>query len=170
MQRFFVTSTVTLLTTILCGAGLPVISHLTVPAFAQSAAPVAKQPIQLKLSQAKKTYDSETKKVKLLPIRVAKPGDVIVYTITASNIVDRPIKKLVINQKIRPGTVYVLNSATPLKGTELSFSIDGGKTYTPQPTINKKPAPAESYTNVRWAFGSVAPKSNSSVSYEIRVR
>jgi uncharacterized repeat protein (TIGR01451 family) len=169
MKRLFSTTLAltALATTILVGASLPVISQLTQPAVAQTA--TAPKPLVLKLSQAKKVADK--KGFKLVPITKALPGDVIVYKIAANNISTRPISKLVINQKIRPGTTYVLSSATPIKGTELTFSTDGGKTYTTNPLVAKKPAPASNYTNVRWAFvGSVAPKSQSDLSYEVKVR
>ena len=169
MKRIFSTTLAltALATTILVGASLPVISQLTQPAVAQTA--TAPKPLVLKLAQAKKVADK--KGFKLVPITKALPGDVIVYSIAANNISTKPINKLVINQKIRPGTSYVISSATPVKGTDLTFSIDGGKTYTAAPIIAKKPAPADSYTNVRWAFvGSIAPKSQSALSYEVRVR
>jgi uncharacterized repeat protein (TIGR01451 family) len=154
-------------TTILVAGSLPVISQLTQPAVAQTA--TAQKPIVLKLSQAKKVADKQG--FKLVPITKATPGDTIVYRIAASNISSKPINKLVINQKIRPGTIYVLNSASAVKGTDLTFSIDGGKTYTPTPLLAKKPAPANNYTNVRWAFvGSISPKSQSDLSYEVKVR
>ena len=156
----------TLTTTILFSGSLPVISQFTQPAVAQVAAP---KPIVLKLAQSKKVTDK--KGFKLVPVTRAMPGDVIVYTIAANNISDKPINKLVVNQKIRPGTSYVIGSATPIAGAELNFSTDGGKTYTAKPTIEKKPAPANRYTNVRWAFtSSIAPKSQSTISYEVQIR
>ena len=169
MKRLFSTTiALTALTTaILIAESLPVISQFTQPAVAQTA--TAQKPIVLKLSQSKKVADK--KGFKLVPITKAIPGDVIVYSIAANNISTKPINKLVINQKIRPGTSYVLSSATPVKGTNLTFSIDGGKTYTASPLIDKKPALATSYTNVRWVFtGSIAPKSQTALSYEVRVR
>lgn len=157
----------TLSTTILFSGSLPVISQFIQPAVAQTA--VAQKPIVLKLAQAKKVTDK--KGFKLVPVTKAMPGDVIVYTIAANNVSDKPVNKLVVNQKIRPGTSYVLSSATPVKGANLTFSTDGGKTYTAQPIIEKKPAPANKYTNVRWAFtSSVAPKTQSSLSYEVQIR
>lgn len=169
MKRLFSTTLAltALATTILASTSFPVISNLTPPAIAQTA--TAPKPIVLKLSQSKKV--AENKGFKLVPITKASPGDVIVYSIAANNISTQPINKLVVNQKIRPGTSYVLSSATPVKGTDLTFSIDGGKTYTAAPIVAKKPAPATSYTNVRWAFvGSVAPKSQTALSYEVKVR
>jgi uncharacterized repeat protein (TIGR01451 family) len=169
MQRLLSVAIATTLlsTTILVGNNVPVLSQLMQPATAQTA--TAKQPIVLKLSQAKKVADK--KGAKLVPVNKVAPGDTIVYTIAANNISDRPIGKLVINQKIRPGTTYILNSATPIQGASLTFSTDGGKSYTARPLFDKKPAAASNYTNVRWAFTkSVSPKSQSTVSYEVKVR
>lgn len=169
MQRIFSIAIATTLisTTIGLGGNFPIIGRSIQPATAQTA--TAKQPIVLKLSQAKKVADK--KGFKLVPVSKVAPGDTIVYTIAANNISDRPIGKLVINQKIRSGTTYVLNSATPVPGATLTFSTDGGKTYIDRPMFDKKPAPATNYTNVRWAFtDKVSPKSQSTVSYEVKVR
>jgi uncharacterized repeat protein (TIGR01451 family) len=159
--------TIALSTAILLAGHLPVVGSLAQPSFAQS--PASKQAVQLRLSQARKVATDNG--FKLVPITAAKPGDIIVYGVTASNISDRPVNKLRIDQKIRPGTVYVLRSATPIPNASLMFSIDGGKSFSPQPILNKKPAPASAYTNIRWSFiGSFAPKSKSNVSYEVEVR
>jgi uncharacterized repeat protein (TIGR01451 family) len=169
MTRLFLTTigTAALSTAILLSGHLPVIGQLAQPSFAQS--PAAKQAIQLRLSQAKKVATADG--FKLLPIQAGKPGDIIVYSVTANNVSDRPVNKLRIEQKIRPGTVYIAQSATPISNASLMFSIDGGKSYSPQPVINKKPAPASAYTNIRWSYiGSFAPKSKSNVSYEVEIR
>ncbi len=153
-------------TTVLVSGNLPVIGQFTQPVGAQVA---AKKSIQLKLSQFKKVADK--KGFKLVSVASAKPGDVIVYRIAANNVSTKPVNKLILNQKIRPGTSYVLNSATPVKGAQLTFSTDGGRSYSAQPMFDKKPAAAGNYTNVRWAFtSSVAPRSQSNLSYEVRIR
>lgn len=169
MTRLFLTalSAAALSSTILLSSHLPVIGQLAQPSFAQSSA--TKQAIQLRLAQSKKVATKDG--FKLLPVKAAKPGDIIVYSVAASNVSDRPVNKLRIEQKIRPGTVYVAQSATPISNASLMFSIDGGKSYSPQPIINKKPAPASAYTNIRWSYiGSFAPKTKSNVSYEVEVR
>jgi uncharacterized repeat protein (TIGR01451 family) len=169
MTRLFLTSlsTIALSAAILGSGHLPVIGQLVQPSFAQ--VPAAKQAIQLRLAQAKKVTTNDG--YKLVSVTSAKPGDTIVYSVTANNISDRAVNKLRIDQKIRPGTVYVANSATPISNASLMFSIDGGKSFSPQPIVNKKPAPANAYTNIRWSyFGSFAPKSKSNVSYEVKIR
>jgi uncharacterized repeat protein (TIGR01451 family) len=165
LSTFSTVAVVALSTTILLNSNLPVIGQLTVPALAQSAE--QPQAIKLNLVQAKKVGS------KLVPISNStsvKPGDVIVYTVTANNVSDRTIKKLNINQKIKPGTVYEAQSATISPTADLTFSVDGGQNFSAKPILNKKPAAASAYTNVRWVFATMAPKSKSIVSYAVVVR
>ncbi len=103
-------STLALSTTVVLSNPLPLLGQFSQPAIAQ--APAAKQAIQLRLTQAKKVPDG--KGYKLVAVNAARPGDTIVYNITASNVSDRAVRRLRIDQKIRPGTVYVAKSATPL--------------------------------------------------------
>jgi hypothetical protein len=162
-------SVVALSTTILLGSNLPVIGQLAVPAVAQSAQ--QQQAIKLVLSQSKKVPTKNGFKLVPIPNSASvKPGDIIVYSITANNVSDRTIKKLNINQKVLPGTVYEGQSATPISGADLTFSIDGGDSFVAKPMINKKPAAASAYTNVRWVFATVPPKSKATVSYAVIVR
>jgi uncharacterized repeat protein (TIGR01451 family) len=156
---------VTLSTTILLSSNLPVIGQLTVPAIAQ--AQNQQQAIKLEIAQSRKVG---SKLVPMTKTTSVKPGDVIVYSIVASNVSDRTIKNLNINQKIKPGTVYTGGSATPIAGADLAFSINGGKSFTGNPIVNKKPAAASAYTNVRWLFATVAPGSKSTVSYAVTIR
>jgi uncharacterized repeat protein (TIGR01451 family) len=131
----------------------------------------AKKPILLKLSQAKKVASDNGFGFKLVPTTKADSGDIIVYSIAAKNVSNKPIDKLVLNQKIRPGTIYILNSATLIEGADLTFSIDGGISYSTQPMLNDEPASASSYTNVRWTFtDSVLPQSQHRASYEVQVK
>ncbi len=164
-STFSTIAVVTLSITTLLNSSLPVIGQLTVPAIAQSAE--QQQAIKLNLSQAKKVGS------RLVPISNStsvKPGDVIVYTVTANNVSDRTIKKLNINQNIKSGTVYEGQSATPVASADLTFSIDGGASFSAKPILNKKPAAASTYTNIRWVFATVPPKSKSTVSYAVIVR
>lgn len=100
--------------------------------------------------------------------------------VTASNISDRQIKKLVVTQPIPNGTVYVSKSATLFDGAKLAYSIDSGKTYSENPTIRVKlengeivtrPAPESMYTNVQWTFGDSFPaKTVANATYQVRIR
>ncbi|NJK34666.1 MAG: DUF11 domain-containing protein [Oscillatoriales cyanobacterium SM2_2_1] len=109
------------------------------------------------------------------------PGNVLRYTVAAQNNTNRSMRNLVVSQPIPEGMVYVLQSALAAKaaGAAVDFSIDGAKTFTPNPVIRvrengrvvEKPAPAEAYTHVRWNFGENLPaNSRVLVSYQVRVR
>lgn len=143
-------------------------------------------PIKLQLSAEKRSLlavAAGTSEWKPLPNNASlQPGENIRYVVTASNISDRPIKNLVVNQPIPKGSIYVLGSATlpDVASAKLDYSIDGGKTYSQNPTIKvkladgkvvDKPAPASMYTNVRWRFGNEFPaKTVKNASYQVRIR
>ncbi len=90
-------------------------------------------------------------------------GEVLRYLITGANNGEKPVKNLAINQKVPRGMVYVLNSATVDKNieAEITYSIDGGKNYVKNPTVEVKladgtvetrPAPDTAYTHLRLKF------------------
>lgn len=111
-----------------------------------------------------------------------QPGDVIRYTLTGENKSDRPIKDLKLNQPVPQGMAYVMSSAaiSPNAGTQITYSIDQGKSFVAQPQVSvkqadgkvvMKPAPAEAYTNIRWTIGSaVGAKSTLKATYQVKVR
>lgn len=108
-------------------------------------------------------------------------GDVVRYTVTGANQGDRAAKNLSVEQPITKGLTYVADSATVRGGkAEVLFSIDSGKTFSAKPTIavtrpdgtvEYKPAPITSYSNVRWTFTEpVAPKAQAIATYQVAVR
>ena len=92
---------------------------------------------------------------------ITRPGDVIQYTLTATNTGAGAAHGVELVDPIPDGTEYVLNSAQG-EGMEISCSIDGGHTYHPQPVLMEvrlpdgstawEEAPARQYTHVRWAL------------------
>ncbi len=99
-----------------------------------------------------------------------QPRDILKYTVIAKN-GNRPVKNLMLTQPIPKGTIYVKESATVLPGSELLFSIDGGKTYTTRPVVDKKDAPPSAYTNIRWKFTRLmAANAQVNATYEVQVK
>lgn len=108
------------------------------------------------------------------------PGDSLRYTIQSENEGDLAAKKLVITQPIPQQMVYNLDSATSTANTDITYSIDAGKTFVAQPMIEKTledgsvvevPAPAELYTHVRWKFnGELSTEKDAAASYEVEVK
>jgi uncharacterized repeat protein (TIGR01451 family) len=111
-----------------------------------------------------------------------QPGDVLRYTLTSKNQSNQPVKNLVLTQPVPKGTVFVLNSVTAAaaQDTVVLYSIDQGKTFVPQPTIQvrdangqmvTRPAPAEAYTHVRWQVRqALPPAATLQNSYQVKVR
>lgn len=109
-----------------------------------------------------------------------KPGDVLRYTLTGENTSDRPIKNLTLNQPIPKGMVYVLKSANiSNQEAKITYSIDGGRTFVENPTIEvtlpggtvaTQPAPATAYTHIRLQLPLVAAKTTVKAMYQTQIR
>ncbi len=108
----------------------------------------------------------------------ARPGDVLRYSLKGKNQGNRAATNFTLTQPIPTRTAYVAQSATG--NAQITYSIDKGKTYSPQPMIQVKradgsvesrPAPAESYTHVRWKFqNAIGTGASVSAFYQVRVR
>jgi uncharacterized repeat protein (TIGR01451 family) len=100
-----------------------------------------------------------------------KPGDIIMYTVIAKNNSRCSLKNLVLKQPIPKGTQYVKDSARAIDGAELLFSIDGGKTFSPQPKIGKQVVPATEYNYLRWRFiGKTPANTQVKTTYKLQVK
>ncbi len=189
MKRFSIASlgAIAVMASIPFATQTPVLSA-SFKSFGEAIAQVQQQPkVQLRLTADKKMMQKDqqgNQKVAWQPLQgnvVVQPGNVIRYTITGANNSDRAAKKLVFTQPIPNRTIYVLNSATAANnGAKITYSIDKGKTFVENPTIQVKlpdgkvetrPAPAQMYTHIRWNFGSdVSPKTAVNGSYQVQVR
>lgn len=88
------------------------------------------------------------------------PGDVVRFTLRFTNTTDQPVRDVVFSNPVPEGMRYVAGSAAAGAGNAtITFSIDGGASYSPQPTIEvtdengerrRVPASPETYTHVRW--------------------
>ncbi|PSB03486.1 DUF11 domain-containing protein [Merismopedia glauca] len=141
-----------------------------------------KPQLNLNLTAEKQIFEKNGKKVNWQALQsgtVVNPGDVLRYNLVGENKGSGAAKNLVLTQPIPKGTVYVLKSATA-NGAKLSFSIDGGKTFSPNPVVAVKlangkvetrPAPAAMYSMTRWDFNQpVNAKSSVKVSYKVVVK
>ena len=90
----------------------------------------------------------------------ARPKDLIEYRLTYKNEGDGPIRNVYITDPIPSGTQYVVESATDPTEGQVTFSIDGGNTYTEWPVLIKKKmsdgtekvveATPDMVTHIRW--------------------
>ncbi len=110
-----------------------------------------------------------------------QPGDVVRYTISGENISDKQVKNLTINQPIPKRMEFVLKSVIGdiRSNTQVSYSIDGGRSFVQNPTVKvtlpngkleTKPAPASAYTHVQMKVSSVQAKSVVKGSYQVKVK
>lgn len=110
----------------------------------------------------------------------ADPGDVLVYTLTYTNSGKEPAVNARVDDPIPSGTLLLPASVLGEKA-RVTFSADGGKTYTTYPATKlvngpdgkpvQLPVPAESYTHIRWtAQDPIAPGESRSASFKVIVR
>ena len=118
--------------------------------------------------------------VKLYPAGQVVPGDVMLYTITATNNGAAAADNIVITDAISEHMLYIADSAQSSalgKNTTITFSADGGKTFLPagQLTVTDsngtRPATTSDYTHIRWQLNfSLAPQKSAKVLFKARVK
>ena len=113
--------------------------------------------------------------MKRVPAVKVMPGEIVVYTITATNVGDEPATNVVITDPV-PEHMDYTGSVTG-EGTSITFSTDGGKTYDVASALTvpvgggEKPAPPEDYTHIRWKFNdALEPGSARSVEFRARLQ
>lgn len=154
----------------------------TAGAFAQrqiaSARKSAGQPeVKVKLSGSLKRNDES---LALDKVSAVHPGEILDWTITSANEGDAPARQYKTIGQIPQGTSFVAGSAVAQYGATVSYSIDGGKSFAVEPTIEQKqadgttkrtPAPASMYTQVRYEWSDpLAAGATLSASYKVRVK
>ena len=118
--------------------------------------------------------------VELKPATEAATGDILVYTLRATNTGTGPAVATQIEDPIPTGTVLVVDSVAK-DGYHIEASLDGGKSWQAFPiTITRKsptgadetvPAPADAYTALRWILnGPLQPGDGQDVSFKVRIR
>lgn len=132
---------------------LVILASLTIA----SGAPAASQnsPVKVELWGEVKRGD-ET--LEVTPKLLVKPGEEIVWKVRVNNQRQSAIANVSAIGAIPPGTRFVPGSAMGDGITSVEYSVDGGKTYSAQPTVvnsdgKRLPAPVSSYTHVRLFFG-----------------
>jgi hypothetical protein len=108
------------------------------------------------------------------------PGDVLDWKITSANEGDGAARSYKTVGRVPQGTSFVAGSASAEYGAEVSYSIDGGKSFAAQPTVEEKqadgttkrvPAPVSMYTEVRYEWADpLAAGSALTANYKVRVK
>ena len=113
-------------------------------------------------------------------VSAVHPGEILDWTITSANEGDAPARQYKTIGQIPQGTSFVAGSAVAEYGAAVSYSIDGGKNFAAQPTVEEKqadgtakrvPAPASMYTQVRYEWSDpLAAGATLAASYKVRVK
>lgn len=140
------------------------------------AASAARPEVKMTLSGG---VERDSKLMALDKSTVVKPGEVLTWTIDVVNTGNAPAHEYKAVARIPRGTEYVSDSAQAA-GANALYSIDGGKSFSPQPMIEQKqadgsvkrvPAPVAMYTDIRYEWASpLAQGGKISASYKARVK
>ena len=111
---------------------------------------------------------------------VVMPGDMLRYTVSGDNLGEAAAKNLVVTQPIPAQTTYELGSAVNNGAAQITYSIDNGNSFVEAPTVEvtlpdgtveEQPAPAETYTHIRWQFAEGIDSTNDvEAVYKVQVR
>jgi len=136
----------------------------------------ARPEVKMQLSAA---VERDSALVALDKTTVVKPGEILDWTITSENSGNAPALEYKTVGHIPQGTTFVADSAKA-EGAKAVYSIDGGKSYSAQPTIEVKqadgsvkrvPAPVSMYTEIRYEWADpLAQGGKLSASYKVRVK
>jgi uncharacterized repeat protein (TIGR01451 family) len=108
------------------------------------------------------------------------PGEILDWKIVSSNDGDAAARQYKTVAHIPAGTSLIAGSASAEYGAQVTYSIDNGKSFAAQPTIEEKqadgtlkqvPAPISLYTQVRYEWSDpLAAGSTLTASYKVRVK
>jgi hypothetical protein len=108
------------------------------------------------------------------------PGEVLDWKITSANEGDGAARQYKTVGHVPQGTSFVAGSASGEYGAQVTYSIDSGKSFAAQPTVEEKqadgtvkrvPAPVSMYTEVRYEWADpLAAGSTLTANYKVRVR
>ncbi len=126
------------------------------------------------------TVVREGKALSLDKVENVKPGEVLDWQIVSSNDGTGAAHDYKTVGHIPAGTQLLAGSAEGEAGSTVTYSVDGGKTYSSQPIIEERqadgsvksiPAPVSMYTEVRYEWSdALAAGGKLSASYKVRVK
>ena len=122
----------------------------------------------------------EDERVPLEKAGAVRPGEVLDWTITSLNEGDGAAREYRTVGQIPRGTSLVAGSVTAEYDAAVTYSIDNGKTFSAQPTVEERQAdgtvrqgaaPVSMYTQVRYEWAEpLAAGQKLAASYKVRVK
>jgi uncharacterized repeat protein (TIGR01451 family) len=148
--------------------------------FAATSAIAQQNPILVKnvaeTEEEKKNAQGVVEKVRM-PLDKAPPGTEVIYTTTFTNNGSKLANNIAITNPVPQNTTYVGASAFG-DNTDVTFSIDGGKTYAAAdklrvktPEGRERAALPTDYTHIRWTYrGDLAPAKTGTAGFRAVIR
>ena len=118
--------------------------------------------------------------VRRAPAKEIASGQTIIYTLSCRNAGSQPATGVKVNDPLPKEVVYLVGSAFG-EGAEVTFSIDGGKSYK-QPTllsykikksdgsVEERLATPEQYTHIQWQIATIPVGATVNVGFSASVR
>jgi uncharacterized repeat protein (TIGR01451 family) len=139
---------------------------------------LAKPLVSISMKAGKEVIINKEKK--MVTADAINSGDVIFYTLSYVNSGDDAATNAVLDDPIPKGTSYIDGTAFG-KDADITFSIDGGKTYKkpslltyeiklPNGKMERRVASCEKYTDIRWTIGVVPARGSGQVGFQVRVK
>ena len=126
------------------------------------------------------TVERAGQRLALDQVENVQPGEILEWQIVSSNDGTGAARDYKAVGRIPQGTAFVQGSAAAEAGSVVTYSIDGGKTFSSQPIVEEKqpdgtvkqvPAPASMYTEVRYEWSdALAAGGKITASYKVRVK
>ena len=124
--------------------------------------------------------EREAGPVALDKVEAVKPGEILQWHIVSMNEGTAGARDYKAVGHIPKGTTFIAGSAAGENGSTVTYSIDGGKTFSTLPIIEeqqadglmkKVPAPVSMYTEIRYEWSdALAAGSKLTAYYKVRVR
>lgn len=136
--------------------------------------------IEVKVEKEIISQKGNKKLTKRVSAEKAKKGDTLVYTLTYTNKTKETVTDVAVTDPIPQGSQYIIGTASGTD-TEITFSIDGGKTFQASPVRHKvkKPdggeemrdATPDMFTHVKWLIKKkVTPGRSGQVYFKVIVK
>ena len=143
-----------------------------------SAEVFAKSLVSISMKAEKEVMVNKEKK--MVAAEEINSGDMIFFTLSYVNSGDDAATNAVLDDPIPQGTTYITGSAFG-KDAEITFSIDGGKTFKKPSlltydiknrdgSLEKRTASPEQYTHIRWTVSVIPAHGSGQVGFQVRMK
>lgn len=138
---------------------------------------IARPSVRVEIAGSVKRDD---KTVSLDKTESVKAGEILDWNMNSVNEGNGDAQNYRVVGQIPKGTVFLVGSAKGEETSQITYSIDGGKTFSAQPLIDEKqpdgsvkkvPAPVSLYTQIRFEWEKpLVSQSNLNASYRVQVK